>query len=143
MCTEAQICFDATLRLLRSNQPRLRRSFAMSFAVAWDEASQSHVYRRDVDLTIEGGTIAAIGPAAPEGLDDAAEIDGHGFAIGSTCSARAASLPMPRRCTSLAAGTRRTGHQMRYALDEQAGRNGSTLRSDSSIARASFIWAGS
>src|SRR5262245_9199671 len=49
--------------------------------VAWDEATQSHVYRRDVDLTIEGETIAAIGLARPAGHGDAIEIDGRGFAI--------------------------------------------------------------
>jgi 5-methylthioadenosine/S-adenosylhomocysteine deaminase len=49
-----------------------------AWVVAWDEAAQSHVYRRDVDLTIEGDTIAAIGPAGPA---DAVEIDGRGFAV--------------------------------------------------------------
>ena len=34
-----------------------------TWLVAWDEAAQSHVYRRDVDLTVEGDTVAAIGPA--------------------------------------------------------------------------------
>jgi len=35
-----------------------------AWLVAWDEATQSHCYRRDVDVAIEGETIAAIGPAA-------------------------------------------------------------------------------
>lgn len=49
-----------------------------AWLVAWDPAAQSHVYRRDVDLSIEGKTIAAIGPADP---GDAVEIDGRGFAV--------------------------------------------------------------
>jgi len=52
-----------------------------AWLVAWDEAAQSHCYRRDVDLTIEGDTIAAIGPALAASYSDAAEIDGRGFAI--------------------------------------------------------------
>ena len=48
--------------------------------VAWDETARSHVYRRDVDLTIEGETIAAISPAG-QGHGDAVEIDGRGFAV--------------------------------------------------------------
>ena len=52
-----------------------------TWLVAWDEAAQSHVYRRDVDLTIEGDTIAAIGPAGPADSADAVEIDGRGFAV--------------------------------------------------------------
>ena len=51
----------------------------IAWLVAWDEVAQSHVYRRDVDLTIEGETIAEIGAAQPD--DDAVEIDGRGFAI--------------------------------------------------------------
>ena len=49
--------------------------------VAWDETAQSHCYRRDVDLVIEGETIAAIGPAGPADHRDGVEIDGRGFAI--------------------------------------------------------------
>src|SRR5580704_14365140 len=49
--------------------------------VAWDEAAQSHVYRRDVDLTIEADAIAASGEADPAGAIDAVEIDGRGFAV--------------------------------------------------------------
>ena len=49
-----------------------------SWLVAWDQAVQSHVYRRDVDLTVEGDTVAAIGPADHA---DAVEIDGRGFAV--------------------------------------------------------------
>jgi len=52
-----------------------------TWLVAGDEAAQSHVYRRDVDLTIEGDTIAAIGPAGPADSADAVEIDGRGFAV--------------------------------------------------------------
>ena len=52
-----------------------------AWLVAWDEAAQSHCYRRDVDLAIEGETFAAIGPAAPADHRDAVEIDGRGFAI--------------------------------------------------------------
>ena len=36
-----------------------------AWLVAWDEVTQSHVYRRDLDLTIERDTIAAIGSAGP------------------------------------------------------------------------------
>jgi hypothetical protein len=43
-----------------------------AWVVAWDEAAQSHVYRRDVDLKVEGDTVAAIGPAD---YADAVEID--------------------------------------------------------------------
>jgi 5-methylthioadenosine/S-adenosylhomocysteine deaminase len=50
-----------------------------AWLVAWDEVAQSHVYRRDTDLTIEGGTIAGIGSAGP--VNDGVEIDGSGFAI--------------------------------------------------------------
>jgi cytosine/adenosine deaminase-related metal-dependent hydrolase len=50
----------------------------VSWLVAWDEAAQSHVYRRDIDLTVEGDTVAAIGPADHA---DAVEIDGRGSAI--------------------------------------------------------------
>jgi cytosine/adenosine deaminase-related metal-dependent hydrolase len=52
-----------------------------AWVVAWDEAAQSHVYRRDVDLTIEGDTVAAIGPAGPVDHADAVEIDVRGFAV--------------------------------------------------------------
>jgi cytosine/adenosine deaminase-related metal-dependent hydrolase len=52
-----------------------------AWLVAWDETAQSHCYRRDVDLTIEGETIAAIGPTEPADHRDAVEIDGRGFAI--------------------------------------------------------------
>src|ERR1700758_3272640 len=49
-----------------------------TWLVAWDHAVQSHFYRRDVDLTVEGDTVAAIGPADHA---DAVEIDGRGFAV--------------------------------------------------------------
>jgi len=52
-----------------------------AWLVAWDEAAQSHCYRRDVDLAIEGDTIAAISLARPADHGDAIEIDGRGFAI--------------------------------------------------------------
>ena len=35
-----------------------------TWLVAWDEAVQSHLYRRDVDLTVEGDRVAAIDHAA-------------------------------------------------------------------------------
>jgi 5-methylthioadenosine/S-adenosylhomocysteine deaminase len=52
-----------------------------AWIVAWDEAAQSHCCRRDVDLAIDGETIATIGPAGPADHSDAVEIDGRGFAI--------------------------------------------------------------
>ena len=52
-----------------------------AWLVAWDEVAQSHVYRRDLDLTIESDTIAAIGSAGPADNADAVEIDGRGFAV--------------------------------------------------------------
>jgi hypothetical protein len=51
-----------------------------AWLVAWDEVTQSHVYRRDLDLTIERDTIAAIGEAVPADNADAVEIEGRGFA---------------------------------------------------------------
>jgi len=64
-------------------EPALSRKIIRNAAwlVAWDEATQSHFYRRDVDLAIEGETIVAIGPAGPADHTDATEIDGRGFAI--------------------------------------------------------------
>jgi 5-methylthioadenosine/S-adenosylhomocysteine deaminase len=64
-------------------QPALPRRIIRSatWLVAWDEAAQSHVYRRDVDLTVEGDAVGAIGPAGPADEADAVEIDGRGFAI--------------------------------------------------------------
>jgi cytosine/adenosine deaminase-related metal-dependent hydrolase len=65
---------------LQTAQPRqIIRNAA--WVVARDEAVQSHVYRRDVDLTVEGDTIAAIGSAEPADRADAVEIDGRGFAV--------------------------------------------------------------
>ena len=52
-----------------------------AWLVAWDEATQSHVYRRDLDLTIERDTIAAIGSAGTADNADAVEIEGRGFAV--------------------------------------------------------------
>src|SRR5262245_53676122 len=52
-----------------------------AWVVAWDAAAQFHIYRRDVDLTIEGDVIAAIGPTASRKSGNAVEIDGRGFAI--------------------------------------------------------------
>jgi cytosine/adenosine deaminase-related metal-dependent hydrolase len=64
-------------------EPALPRIIIRNAAwlVAWDNAAQSHCYRRDVDLAIEGDTFAAIGPAAPADHRDPVEIDGRGFAI--------------------------------------------------------------
>src|ERR1700745_3637250 len=50
-----------------------------AWLVAGDEAAQSHVYRRDVNLTVEGDTVAAIGPAGPAEHADTVEIDGRVF----------------------------------------------------------------
>src|SRR5215469_8256322 len=52
-----------------------------AWLVGWDEPAQPHRYRRDVDLAIEGETIAAIDPEAPADHRDAVEIDARGFAI--------------------------------------------------------------
>jgi hypothetical protein len=50
----------------RFNQRRLGKSIRnAAWLVAWDEVTQSHVYRRDLDLTIERDRIAAIGSAGP------------------------------------------------------------------------------
>ena len=64
-------------------EPALPRKIIRNAAwlVAWDEATQSHCYRRDVDVAIEGETIAAIGPAASADHSDAIEIDGRRCAI--------------------------------------------------------------
>src|SRR6516165_7721578 len=64
-------------------EPALPRKIIRNAAwlVAWDEAAQSHCYRRDVDVVIEGETIAAIGPAASADHSDAIEIDGRRCAI--------------------------------------------------------------
>jgi 5-methylthioadenosine/S-adenosylhomocysteine deaminase len=64
-------------------QPAAPRTIVRNAAwiVAWDEAAQTHVYRRDTDLTIAGETIAAVGPAPATGDGDGVEIDGRGFAI--------------------------------------------------------------
>src|SRR5215471_21717287 len=64
-------------------EPTLRRKIIRdaTWLVAWDEAAQSNIFRRDVDLAIEGETIAAISPARPADHADAIEIDGRGFAI--------------------------------------------------------------
>jgi len=51
----------------------------IAWLVAWDEVAQSHVYRRGVDLMIEGETVTGIGFAEPE--PHGVEIDGRGFAI--------------------------------------------------------------
>ena len=52
-----------------------------AWLVDWDEVTQSHVYRRDVDLTIERDTIVAIGSAGAADNADAVEIEGRGFAV--------------------------------------------------------------
>ena len=46
----------------------------IAWLVAWDETARSHVYRRDVDLTIDGDTISGIGAAASD--HQGVEIDG-------------------------------------------------------------------
>jgi cytosine/adenosine deaminase-related metal-dependent hydrolase len=79
------ICFDGAAMTdpLPPAPPRTIIRDA-AWLVAWDEAAQSHVYRREVDLMIEGDTIAAVGSAGPSGPgddSDAVEIDGRGFAI--------------------------------------------------------------
>src|SRR5580700_1429271 len=76
------ICFDGDA-MPDPLPPVLPRKIVRnaSWLVAWDEAAQSHVYRRDVDLTIKEETIAAIGPAGPADHGDAVEIDGRGFAV--------------------------------------------------------------
>jgi len=51
----------------------------IAWLVAWDETARSHVYRRDVDLTIDGDTISGIGAA--ESDHRGVEIDGRGYAI--------------------------------------------------------------
>jgi cytosine/adenosine deaminase-related metal-dependent hydrolase len=50
-----------------------------SWLVAWDEASESHVYRRDVDLAFSDDTITAIGDV--DAVPDADEIDARGFIV--------------------------------------------------------------
>ena len=64
-------------------QPAPPRTIVRNAAwiVAWDEEAQTHVYRRDTDLTVAGETIAAVGQAPAAGDSDAVEIDGRGFAI--------------------------------------------------------------
>jgi cytosine/adenosine deaminase-related metal-dependent hydrolase len=48
-----------------------------SWAIAWD--GQRHVYRRDVDVAFEGGTLTHVGKAYPEKAD--AEVDGRGLMV--------------------------------------------------------------
>src|SRR5215831_19193234 len=64
-------------------QPVTPRKIVRNIAwlVAWEEAAQHHVYRRDVDLTIEGEIIASIGPAGHDEHSEGVEIEGRGFAI--------------------------------------------------------------
>jgi 5-methylthioadenosine/S-adenosylhomocysteine deaminase len=66
-----------------SLEPTASRTIVRNVAwlVAWDDATQSHVYRRDIDLMIEGDTFAAIGPAEPGEPIGTVEIDGRCFAI--------------------------------------------------------------
>ena len=61
-----------------------------AWLVDWDEVTQSHAYRRDVDLTIERDTIVAIGSAGAGDNADAVEIEGRGlrFCLASSTSAR-------------------------------------------------------
>jgi 5-methylthioadenosine/S-adenosylhomocysteine deaminase len=75
-----RIGLDAMPEPLQPAPPRrLIRNAA--WLVTWDEGAQSHVYRRDVDLTVEGDTVATIGPAETADHADAVEIDGRGFAV--------------------------------------------------------------
>ena len=73
-------------------EPSLPRKIIRNAAwlVAWDEVTQSHVYRRDLDLTIERDTIAAIGSAGPADNANAVEIDGRAlrFCLASSTSTR-------------------------------------------------------
>jgi cytosine/adenosine deaminase-related metal-dependent hydrolase len=64
-------------------QPAPSRTIIRNVAwlVAWDAAERSHVYRRDVDLTIGGNTITSIDPAGFVSAGDATEIDARYFAI--------------------------------------------------------------
>jgi cytosine/adenosine deaminase-related metal-dependent hydrolase len=66
--------------LIGANQLYSENNSQRTWLVARDTAAQSHCYRRDVDLAIDGDTIAAIGPALPADHSDAIEIDGRGFA---------------------------------------------------------------
>jgi len=55
------------LRARGRGEPALTRKIIIrnvAWLVAWDEAGQSHCYRRDVDLAIEGDTIAKPGRIA-------------------------------------------------------------------------------
>lgn len=53
----------------------------IAWLVAWDDTAKAHVYRRGVDLVIDGDTVAAIAPAGSQPPADAAEVDGRGFAV--------------------------------------------------------------
>jgi hypothetical protein len=77
-----RICFDGDA-MPDPLEPAPHRTIVRhaTWLVAWDEAAQSHFYRRDVDLVIAGETIAAIGPPGAPVHSDAVEIDGRDFAI--------------------------------------------------------------
>jgi len=51
-----------------------------AWVVAWDEARQSHVYRRDIDVAFAGDTIVAVG-SIPAGPDKIHEIDGRSMLV--------------------------------------------------------------
>jgi hypothetical protein len=77
-----RISLDANPCVNCFNQRHLGKSSATPLGSSTgDEVTQSHVYRRDVDLTIERGTIVEIGSAAPADNADAVEIEGRGFAV--------------------------------------------------------------
>src|SRR5262245_19008255 len=82
---------DAMPDPLEPAQPRkvIRNA---AWLVAWDEAAQFHCYHRDVDLAIEGETLAVIGPAAPTDHSDAVEIDGRGFGAIPPCQSATIQL---------------------------------------------------
>jgi cytosine/adenosine deaminase-related metal-dependent hydrolase len=53
-----------------------------SWAVVWDAAARRHVYRRDVDIEIGDGRIAAIAPAGGErGQPDTRALSGRGMLV--------------------------------------------------------------
>jgi cytosine/adenosine deaminase-related metal-dependent hydrolase len=51
-----------------------------AWVVAWDQAKQSHVYRRDIDLAFAGDRITAVGSVPRDGKA-ATEIDGRGLMV--------------------------------------------------------------
>ena len=49
------------------------------WVVAWDDSEQSHVYRRDCDVMLDGGLIAYVGPPRPTEVDE--RIEGRGLLV--------------------------------------------------------------